>query len=151
MNRCRSPHHQQTTMDGRVCALGNQSVHGNTWAMSGANWMATRQASPHDAHRHHNKCCNCKEASPAPYHVKCCENEARGLGASAKINTQQSLLQNQMSQQRKMSSSNLITNAAAGIDKIAMTGDLRAAKTASILLETQQQEDCGLHHITKAT
>ena len=145
MNRCRSPHHQQTAMDGRVCALGNQSVHGNTWAMSGPNWMATRQASPHDAHRHHNKCCNCRESSPAPYHVKCCENEARGLGASAKITNSQNATMT-----RKMTG-NLITHAAAVIESNAIHGDLRAAKTASILLETKQNEDCGLHHTTKAT
>ena len=38
----RSPIHQQTAMDGRVCALGNQNVHGNTWVMNGATWISTR-------------------------------------------------------------------------------------------------------------
>ena len=47
MSRCRSPHHQQTMIDGQVCALGNQNIHGNTWVMNGANWTSTRQASPH--------------------------------------------------------------------------------------------------------
>ena len=51
---------------------------------------------------------------------------------------------------RKMTG-NLITHAAAVIESNAMHGDLRAAKTASILLETKQNEDCGLHHTTKAT
>ena len=45
----------------------------------------------------------------------------------------------------------LITNAAAGIESGAMAGEFRGTKMASILLEPKQNDECGLHHITKAT
>ena len=80
--RSRSPHRyqQQTMMDvrGRSTTLGNQqSVHGNSWVMSGANWVPARQASPAHANTIGSNICNFREGSAAPYNVKYCENQTR--------------------------------------------------------------------------
>ena len=77
-------------MDVRGRTLGNQqSVHGNTWVMSGANWVPARQASPAHVNTIGSNICNFREVNTAPYNVKYCENQARSFDVSNKLITQQ--------------------------------------------------------------